>query len=252
MAMTRDEVFVHLGRALREFLPDVAEQRLRELERASATIPVLEAVRGARGDDAAVAMNAIERSTPGGPRGLWTVVANPAAGGALDVRVQVEASPESTMRQLDELLVPARDLLPPEVKEGLAAASPALEAILEISRRGQSPPTLADVISSAVLQRVRKPAPDPALPDAEAALRHAFPERAAEILAALSRMLPQCAPVLARARQSRIASAADALALAEAAAAAATGVEDAQKGGARFRWTARARGVAVEILREPV
>lgn len=245
-AITRDEIFALVGRALRELKPDVAEQRLRELERATAPEPVVETVRGTRADDIGIAMNAIERTTAGGARGLWSVTAERG-----NVTVRAEESAEGAMRKLDEVLVPAlQQVLPPEVKEGLATASPGLQAILELARRGLPDRSLAD-LSSAVLERVRNPNPVAALPDASAALREAFPERAAEVIAGLRRLLPHFAPALARAQQTRSADG-EGLALAEAAAAAATRLEDGQKGGARFRWTARARGAALEILREPL
>lgn len=247
-AITRDEIFALLGRALREFRPDVAEQRLRELERATAPDPVVEPVRGSRADDIGIAMNAIERATPGGPRGVWTVLVERG-----NAAVRVEESSEGVMRKLDEVLVPAlQQIVPPEMKEGLATASPGLQAILEIARRALPDRSLAD-LASGLQDRIRNPHPVAALPDAASALREAFPERAEEILAGLRRLLPQCAPALAPATQSRPAGeSSEGLALAEAAAAAATRIEDGQKGGARFRWTARARGAALEVLREPL
>lgn len=251
--ITRDEVFALLGRALRELRPDVAEERLRDLERAAAADAVVEPVRGTRADDIGIAMNAIERATPGGPRGLWTVVAERGRVDAFTVTVRVEESSESRVRKLDEVLVPAlQQLVPPEVKEGLATASPGLEAILDLARRALPDRSLAD-LASGLHERLRNPHPVKALPDAAAALREAFPERAEEILAGLRRLIPHFAPALERAQQSRpTGENGEGLPLAEAAAAAATRVEDGQKGGARFRWTARARGAALEMLREPL
>lgn len=240
----RDELMALLSRALREHLPDAAEARLRELERATSTAADIAAAAGPRPDDLAVAMNRIERETPGGARGAWTIVVS---GGAVHVRA--EASRESLQRNVDQILTPlVKQGLPPEA----AAAIPALQPLLGALRGaipGQSP---LDLLTS-VLTGLEAPPKDSAIVDAEAALTACFPERAEELLVALKRRMPLFAPPLERVDlREPVNAATEGLALAEVAVALATRVEDRQTGGARYRWTARQRGAALEILREPI
>lgn len=242
-----------LSRALREHVPERAEARLRELERATSTSIELAAAPGARADDIAIALNQIERETAGGARGAWMVVAGPVSMSTTAdnwvASVRTSASRESLQRNVDQLLTPlVKQGLPPEA----AAALPALQPLLGILRNtmpGQSP---LDLLTS-VLSGLETPPKESAIQDATEALKVCFPDRADELLAALKRRMPLFAPPLeAFHESSALPRGATGFTLAETVAALATRIEDRQTGGARYRWTARQRGASLEIVREPL
>jgi hypothetical protein len=126
---------------------------------------------------------------------------------------------------------------------------PALRPLVRILQGSGGPDSPADLMAT-LLENLQQPRQRvPFLADAESSLKAAFPDRADELLAALKRLLPQLAKELVHETLTDE-SAEPGLPLAEVVASLATRLEDRQPGGARYRWTARQRGVSLEIVRE--